>query len=86
MAHVGSLGHVTICDYVTICSKIKPFFQSTLITHPETVLHAMLCSGDDQERNEAVQRIVKLRREGDEETQLGGGGGGKNTSNQHPCC
>ena len=34
----------------------------------------MLCSGDEQERNEAAQRIAKLEREGDEETQLADGG------------
>ena len=34
----------------------------------------MLCSGDEQERNEAVQRMVKLDREENEETQLGDGG------------
>ena len=36
----------------------------------------MLCRGDEQESqsSEAVRRIVKVRREGDEETLLGDGG------------
>ena len=57
-----------------VCSKIKPFFTPP---HPKalhSILHAMLCSGDPQERSEAVQRMAKLEREGDEGTQLGGGG------------
>ena len=52
-------------------NKKKHFFTPP---HPKAVLHAMLCSGDEQERNETAQRMVKLDREGDEETQLGDGG------------
>ena len=59
-------------------NKINFSLHPTLITHPEAVLQAMLCRGDEQESqsSEAVRRIVNVRIEGDEETLLGDGGGG----------
>lgn len=37
----------------------------------ESVLQAMLCSEEEQERRDAVEMILKIRGEGDEMTQLG---------------
>ena len=39
--------------------------------HPESVLQTMLCSEVEQERRFAVDKIVELRGEGDEDTQVG---------------
>lgn len=39
--------------------------------HPESVLQTMLCSEVEQERRFAVEKIVELRGEGDEDTQVG---------------
>ena len=45
--------------------------RSAWYAHPEAVLQAMLCSDNIAERKEAVSKIVQIRGEGDEATQLG---------------
>lgn len=55
-----------------VLSTVMPTVQrSAWYAHSEAVLQAMLCSDEEEERREAVERIIKLRGEGYEETQLG---------------
>ena len=45
--------------------------RSAWYAHPEAVLQAMVCSDKDEERKEAVEKILEIRGDGNEDTQLG---------------
>lgn len=45
--------------------------RSAWYAHSEAILQAMLCSKNTEERKEAITRILKIRGEGDEVTQVG---------------
>ena len=58
------------------CEKVKKIVMPTVCRsawygHSECVLQAMLCSEEEQERRDAVEKILKIRGKGDENTQIG---------------
>lgn len=58
------------------CEKVRTIVMPTVVRsawygYSESVLQAMLCSEEEHERREAVEKILKIRGEGDETKQLG---------------
>ena len=58
------------------CEEVKKIVMPTVCRsawygHSECVLQAMLCSEEEQERRDAVEKILKIRGKGDENTQIG---------------
>ena len=45
--------------------------RSAWYAHPESIIQALLCSDKEEERKAGVDKILEIRGEGDEETQVG---------------
>ena len=60
------------CQNKTVIDIVKPTVQrSSWYAFSEAILQTMLCSDNTEERKFAVDKIIQLRGEGDEEIQLG---------------
>ena len=56
----------------TVLNIVMPTIRrSAWYAHPEAILQAMLCSEDLEERKTGVEKIMEIRGEGDEKTQIG---------------
>ena len=54
--------------FVIVLPTVK---RLAYFSNSENVIQTLLCSDDEQERREGVQRLVQLRGEGDEDSQVG---------------